>query len=109
LSGFAPIERRQTIVDLTVILTAKDVAHVPELRELLATQVVLSRKEPGCVRFEALESQTVPGTFIVVERWESDAALDAHREAEAITTVYLPHIMPLVDRVLHVCSVLPGT
>ena len=57
----------------------------------------------------ALESQTVPGTFIVVERWESDAALDAHREAEAITTVYLPHIMPLVDRVLHVCSVLPGT
>ena len=92
-----------------MILTAKDLAHVPELRELLTTQVVLSREEPGCVRFEALESQSVPGTFIVVERWESEAALDAHREAEAITTVYLPRIMPLVDRVLHMCSVLPGT
>lgn len=82
---------------------------MPELRELLRTQVVMSRAEPGCVRFEALESQTVPGTFIVVERWESDAALDAHREAEAITTVYLPGIMPLVDRALHMCSTLSGT
>ena len=92
-----------------MILTAKDPAHVPELRELLTTQVVLSREEPGCVRFEALESQTAPGTFIVVERWESEAALDAHRAAEAITTVYLPRIMPLVERILHVCSPLPGT
>ncbi len=92
-----------------MILTAKDLAQVPELRELLTKQVVMSREEPGCVRFEALESQTVPGTFIVVERWESEAALDVHREAEAITTVYLPRIMPLVDRVLHVVSVLPGT
>ncbi len=97
------------MVDLTVILTAKDLADLPELRELLTTQVVMSRAEPGCVRFEAFESQTVPGTFIVVERWESEAALDVHRQAEAITTVYLPRIMPLVDRVLHVCSVLPGT
>lgn len=82
---------------------------MPELRELLTKQVVLSREEPGCVRFEALESHTVPGTFIVVERWESEAALEAHRGAEAITTVYLPRIMPLVDRTLHMCSTLPGT
>jgi quinol monooxygenase YgiN len=91
------------------MLTAKDLADVPQLRELLTTQVVLSREEPGCMRFEAFESQTVPGTFIVVERWESETALNAHRGAEAITTVYLPRIMPLVDRVLHVCSTLPGT
>ncbi|MCJ7782040.1 MAG: antibiotic biosynthesis monooxygenase, partial [Acidimicrobiia bacterium] len=75
------------MVDLTVILTAKDLAHLPELRELLTTQVVMSREEPGCLQFEVFESQTVPGTFIVVERWESEAALDVHRQAEAITTV----------------------
>jgi quinol monooxygenase YgiN len=92
-----------------VILAAKDLADVPQLRDLLTTQVALSREESGCVRFDAFESQTVPGTFIVVERWASEAALEAHRGAEAITTVYLPRIMPLVDRVLHVCSALPGT
>ena len=57
------------MIDLTVILTAKDLNCVPELRELLAMQVNLSRLEPGCVRFEAFESQTLAGTFILIERW----------------------------------------
>lgn len=103
------IENDNASVDLTVVLTAKDIGNVTELRDLLATQVNLSREEPGCVRFEAFESQTVPGTFIIVERWKSQTALDEHRKARAITTVYVPRILPLVERVLHVCSVLPGT
>ena len=94
-------------VDLVVVLTAKDVGTLPELRDLMTMQVNLSRQEPGCVRFDALESQTVSGTFIVVERWSSQAALDEHRKARAITTVYIPKILPLVDRVLHVCSAVP--
>ena len=97
------------MVDLTVILTANDPAHRPELRELLATQVQMSRAEPGCIRFEAFESQTVAGTFILVERWESQAALDEHRKATACMTVYFPKVIPLVSRVPHVCSVLTGT
>ncbi len=97
------------MVDITVILTAKELASVPELRTLLATQVRLSRAEPGCVRFEAFESQSVPGTFILIERWESQAALDEHRKAEGFTTVYAPKVLPLVERVPHICSTLPGT
>ena len=97
------------MIDLTVILSAKDVSHVPQLRELLATQLKLSKKEPGCVRFEAFESQTVPGTFILIERWESQAALDTHRTALGFTTIYAPQVLPLVERVAHVCNVLPGT
>jgi len=96
------------VVYLIVVLVAKDVDDVAELLKLLATQVRLSREEPGCLRFEAYESQSVPGTFFVVEQWESEAALDQHRQAEAITNVYVPRILPLVDRYLHVCSVLPG-
>ena len=95
------------MVDLVVILTAKDIGDLPKLRELMATQVHLSREEPGCVRFEAFESQTAPGTFIVVERWASQAALDQHRQARAITTVYIPQILPLVERTLHICSPVP--
>lgn len=94
------------MIDLTVILSAKDVVSLPELRSLLAMHVNLSRQEPGCLRFEALESQSVPGTFFLIERWESQAALDVHREAEAIITIYRPKVLPLVERVVHVCDVL---
>ena len=97
------------MIDLTVVLSARDIVSVPKLRECLATQVNLSREEPGCVRFEAFESQTVPGTFILIERWETQAALDAHRTAKGFTTVYAPLVLPLVDRVAHVCSMLQGT
>ncbi len=97
------------MIDLTVVLTAKDLASVSELRSLLALQVQLSRAEPGCIRFEAFESNSVPGTFILIERWESQAALDEHRTAKGFTTIYAPKVLPLVDRVPHVCSVLPGT
>jgi quinol monooxygenase YgiN len=98
-----------SMIDLTVILTAKDSAHLAELRSLLAQQVQLSRAEPGCVRFEAYESGSVPGTFILIERWESQAALDEHRKATGFTTIYAPKVLPLVDRVPHVCTVLAGT
>ena len=97
------------MIDLTVVLAAKDINCVQKLRELLARQVNLSRQEPGCVRFEAYESQTVPGSFILIERWESQMALDIHRTAEGFTTVYAPQVLPLVDRVAHVCTMLPGT
>lgn len=96
------------MIDLIVILTAKDLNCVEELRELLAMQVNLSRLEPGCVRFEAFESQTLAGTFILIERWASQAALDVHRTAEGFTTIYAPRVLPLVDRTAHVCHVLAG-
>lgn len=76
------------MIDITVVLCAKDINSVPQLRELLAMQMNLSRQEPGCVRLEAFESKTVPGTFILIEQWESQAALDTHRTAKGFTTVY---------------------
>jgi quinol monooxygenase YgiN len=97
------------MVDITVILTAKDPASLPELRELLTAHVLLSRGEPGCVRFEAYESQSVSGAFVLIERWESQSDLDVHRTATGFTTIYAPKVLPLVDRVPHICSVLPGT
>lgn len=97
------------MIHLTVILTARNTDDVPILRKLLARQVILSRQEPGCLRFEAFESDSVPGTFLLVETWESQAALDQHRQAEGFTTIYAPQVLPLVDRVPHVCRVLEGT
>lgn len=95
------------MIDITVVLTAKSSEHVPTLRELLAKHANLSRQEPGCVRFEAFESQTVPNTFVLIERWASQAELDVHRTAEGFKTIYAPRVLPLVDRVAHVCQMLP--
>jgi quinol monooxygenase YgiN len=97
------------MIDVTVVLTARDLSAAQEIRELLARHVNLSRQEPGCVRFEAFESQTVQGSFILIERWESQTTLDVHRTAEGFTTIYAPRVLPLVERVAHVCTVLPGT
>lgn len=97
------------MIDLTVVLTAKDSSSLPELLIIAGNEVQLSRAEPGCVRFEAYESQSVAGTFILIERWESQVALDEHRKATAFLTVYAPKVLPLVDRVPHVCSALAGT
>ena len=97
------------MIDITVVLTANDPAKIAELKDLLSAHVNLSRAEPGCVRFEAYESQSVPATFILIERWESQSALDQHRTATGFTTIYAPRVLPLVDRVPHICQVLPGT
>jgi hypothetical protein len=42
------------------------------------------------------------------EWWESQAALDQHRTAEAYTTIYKPQIMPHVDRDGHPCDLVSG-
>jgi quinol monooxygenase YgiN len=43
--------------------------------------------EEGCVKYTLHRSRTEPGTFAIVERWRSQAELDAHFRA--------PHMAPL--------------
>lgn len=90
-------------VDLVVMLTPHDRASLPELRALLSEQARRSRTEPGCLRFDVFESSGGTETFFLIERWESNAALEVHRNADACRTLYFPKVVPLVDRVAHVC------
>jgi len=89
------------MIYVNVILTVKDEKDIDEIRGLLVKQRDLSRREPGCVRFEVYHSQSNPKVFLLNEHWESQAAIDAHRLATAYTTVYQPKILPKVDRVPH--------
>jgi quinol monooxygenase YgiN len=86
---------------LNIYLTVKDRQNIPRVRELLAEQRRLSRVEPGCARFEVYQSQADEAVFMLCEHWESQEAIDQHRLAKAYTTVYKPHVLPLVDRVPH--------
>lgn len=89
------------MVYTNVVLTVKNESDVPRVRDLLTQQCTLSRAEPGCVRFDVFHSQADRKFFILVEAWESQAALDEHRLAKAYMEVYKPHVLPLVDRTPH--------
>lgn len=91
---------------LNVLLTAKDPADVPKIRELLTAAMRQSRAEPGCRRFDVYHSSVEPRRFTLVEQWENQAALDQHRLAAAYNEIYKPHVMPLVDREAHPATLL---
>jgi quinol monooxygenase YgiN len=91
---------------LNVSLTVKDPGRVDTIRDLLTQQGRLSREEPGCLRFEVYQSQNEPRRFVLVETWESKAAWEVHRGAKAVTEIYLPQVIPHVERDSHPCTLL---
>ena len=94
------------MICLNVLLTAKDSADVPKIRDLLAQAMRKSRAEPGCLEFDVYHSSAEPRRFTLVEHWASQEAIDAHRLADAYTTIYKPQVMPLVDREGHPSTLL---
>lgn len=89
------------MIYINVVLTVKETSDVAEIETLLAEQGRLSRQEPGCHRFEVYHSQNDPRVFLLNEHWADQSAIDAHRKATAYTTIYVPKVLPKVDRVPH--------
>ncbi len=89
------------MISLIVLLKVKQAADVDVVRQLLAQAGQLSRQEPGCQRFEVYHSQADPQQFVLCEHWASQEALDAHRQAQAYTTIYQPQVLPKIDRQGH--------
>jgi quinol monooxygenase YgiN len=58
------------------------------LREALNTLVAATRDEEGCVAYDLFESTAAPGTFVTVERWTDQAALDAHMGTPHIAAAF---------------------
>jgi quinol monooxygenase YgiN len=91
---------------ITVTLTAKNPEDAPKLAGLLAEQGRLSRAEPGCIQFDVCQSQSDPAVFFLLERWDRKESWEVHRTARSYTEIYQPQVIPLVDRVAHVCQIL---
>lgn len=91
---------------LNVWLTVKDAANVAVVRERLGKACGMSREEPGCERFEVYQSQADERRFLLVEWWESKAAWETHRQNRAVTEIYVPQVLPLVDREPHPCDLI---
>ncbi|GLZ79638.1 hypothetical protein Afil01_44450 [Actinorhabdospora filicis] len=85
--------------DLIVLITAEK--EPEEVAAALARMRPMCLAEPGCVSWEAYRSSADPSRFTLVERWESERAWEEHGEGEAIQAVYLPEILPRVQREVH--------
>ncbi|WP_295693896.1 putative quinol monooxygenase [Lapillicoccus sp.] len=58
------------------------------VRAALTELVGHTRQEEGCLKYELFESQATPGTFVTVEEWTSQAALDAHMASPHIAAAF---------------------
>src|SRR5207248_8400493 len=65
-------------VEITIVTMAFDAADPDRLVSVLAKYVVLSRGHPGCRNIDLCASATTPNRFVIVEKWESPAAQQAH-------------------------------
>lgn len=65
-------------VELTVVTMVFDGADVDRLQAVLAKYVVLSRGEDGCRNIDLCASATRPDRFVIIEKWESPQAQQAH-------------------------------
>ena len=65
-------------VELTIVTLVFDTSDPEQLLPVLSKYVVVSRGHPGCRNIDLTASATVAGRFVIIEKWESAAAQQAH-------------------------------
>lgn len=73
-----------TIVVQIKARSGQDGALEQALREVVAP----THSEPGCIRFALHRSSSDKGSFLLVERWASQVALDEHLQQPYIRTLF---------------------
>ncbi|MGY5885576.1 putative quinol monooxygenase [Modestobacter lacusdianchii] len=82
--------------------------HVERVAELLRQLTPLSRAEPGCRHYQAQTSPDEPGTFLVYEVYDDDAAVDAHRASPHFQELAAGQAIPLLaERSVRTYETLP--
>lgn len=74
-------------LDLVLVTLTLDASDPAALAAVLSRYVVTARAEEGCRNVDLCTSTTVPGRFVVIEKWESPAAQQAHFDGEAMVTM----------------------
>ena len=65
--------------EVTVVAVARiKPEHEERALELLRSVIEASHGEEGCVKYTLHRAKNEPGAFSIVERWRSQADLDAH-------------------------------
>ena len=103
------------MIHVIAVITAKPGKRDEILRHFRAN-VPAVRAEQGCIEYgaavdaeNALKIQTKwgPDTFLVIEKWESMAALQAHAAAPHMATYGAKTKELIASRVIHILSPTP--
>lgn len=80
--------------------------HADAARAIVKRLEKESQNEEGNLRFAACESAAAPGTFVVVEDWSTQAALDDHLRAPHLATA-MEQLTPLLAGTVAVHPLVP--
>ncbi len=64
-------------VDVVAVIKAKPGSE-PIVEDALKALVGPSRSDGGCISYDLFASESTPGTYVTIERWQSKEDLDAH-------------------------------
>jgi autoinducer 2-degrading protein len=86
------------MVVLAVTWMAK-VGHEAEVEALFTKLSEESRKEPGCLMFQAHRHRTEPRRFFLYEQYKDDAALEGHRTGAHFLQIAKKDLPKVAERV----------
>lgn len=76
-----------TDLNVVALISAKPGSEAI-VRDALTELVGHTRQEEGCLKYELFESAATPGTFVTIEEWTDQAALDAHMASPHIAATF---------------------
>jgi quinol monooxygenase YgiN len=65
-------------IELTIVTMTFDASDPERLLGVLAKYVVLARGHAGCRNVDLAASATIPGRYVIVQKWETPEAQQAH-------------------------------
>jgi len=71
----------------------------PEVAGVLNKLTDESRKEPGCLMYQAHQHKTEPRRFFIYEQYKDDAAMEAHRATPHFLQYAKKELPKIADRV----------
>ena len=70
-----------------------------EVAEVFSKLSEESRKEPGCLMYQAHRHRTEPRRFFIYEQYKDDAAMEAHRGSPYFLQYVKKELPKIADRV----------
>ncbi len=71
-------------VELTIVTMQFDASDPDALQSVLAKYIVMTRMDPACRNIDLCASVTSPGRFVIVQKWDSPAAQQAHFDSDVM-------------------------
>ncbi len=89
---------------IIVNLKVKDKKDIGFVKKCLfdVSRITLS-EESSCKRLDVYQSESDESVFILYENWDAKKDWEEHRNKTAFKEIYAPKVLPLVDRVPHIC------